>query len=212
METAESILLDKPNSAAQTQQSDNATPPNGSDYEPHPKLMSFRGRARRKEYWDLMLGTIIFVVIVSLSCMPLVCSKDCSTTLENSVLAVVFGLLIVGVVFTLPVSVRRLHDRNMSGWWMLWFWLLGLIPFVGFFSGIVQFVIMGCLDGTPGPNRYGPDPKGRNFPQQGNTSIPAGSVNATPEERIRKLKAMMDDGIISKIEYEEKRAKLLAQI
>ena len=72
---------------------------------------------------------------------------------------------------------------------------------------------MGCHDGIPGPNRYGPDPKGRNFIQPSNVPMHAGLVKSVaPEERIRKFKAMMDDGIISKAEYEEIRTKLLAEI
>jgi len=207
MENVEDILLDKPDSGVQTQPPDPSAEANGPDYECHPTFGSYRGRARRQEYWKIMLGLIFLVLIFAILCATM--SKGDITSIGSPIVLIA---LLVGVLFTLPVSVRRLHDRDMSGWWLLLFWLLGLIPFVGFFSGIVQFVIMGCLDGTPGPNRYGPDPKGRNFTQPGNASMPVGLVNATPEERIRKLKAMMDDGIISKTEYEEKRAKLLAQI
>jgi uncharacterized membrane protein YhaH (DUF805 family) len=48
--------------------------------------------------------------------------------------------------------VRRLHDSDKSGWWLL----LTLIP-VG---GLVLFIFY-LLDGTRGPNRHGADPKGR---------------------------------------------------
>jgi len=47
----------------------------------------------------------------------------------------------------------------MSGWWMIVFWIGGALPYVGWLIGIVQFVIMGCLAGTPGQNRYGMNPK-----------------------------------------------------
>jgi uncharacterized membrane protein YhaH (DUF805 family) len=67
------------------------------------------------------------------------------------------GLLVLWWLGTLipsiAVAVRRFHDQNQSGW----LYLLCLIPYVG---GIVLLVFM-CLDGTPGPNRFGPDPKGR---------------------------------------------------
>jgi len=52
---------------------------------------------------------------------------------------------------TLAVSVRRLHDTGRSGWWIL----IVLIPFIGF---IVMLVFM-VLDGTPGQNQYGANPK-----------------------------------------------------
>ncbi len=52
----------------------------------------------------------------------------------------------------LAVTIRRLHDQDKSGWFVL----LNFIPYVG---SIVVLVFM-CLEGTRGPNRYGPDPKG----------------------------------------------------
>ncbi len=52
---------------------------------------------------------------------------------------------------SLAVAVRRLHDTDRSGWWLL----IGLIPLVG---GIVLLVFF-VLEGTRGPNRHGADPK-----------------------------------------------------
>jgi uncharacterized membrane protein YhaH (DUF805 family) len=49
--------------------------------------------------------------------------------------------------------VRRFHDQDKSGWFVL----LNLIPYIG---GIIVLVFM-CLEGTRGPNRFGPDPKGQ---------------------------------------------------
>lgn len=53
----------------------------------------------------------------------------------------------------LAVAVRRLHDQDKSGWWIL----IGFVPFIG---GIWLLVLY-FMDGTPGPNRFGPDPKER---------------------------------------------------
>ncbi|ESQ83732.1 hypothetical protein AEAC466_12050 [Asticcacaulis sp. AC466] len=65
-----------------------------------------------------------------------------------------FGLFaLVAVWMKLAVLVKRWHDRDKSGWWML----IGLIPFVG---GLWILIECGFLDGTPGPNRFGPSPKG----------------------------------------------------
>ena len=52
---------------------------------------------------------------------------------------------------SIAVAVRRLHDTDRSGWWIL----LGFIPIIG---GIVLLVFY-VLEGTQGPNRFGPDPK-----------------------------------------------------
>ena len=53
----------------------------------------------------------------------------------------------------LAVAVRRMHDQDKSGWWVL----IGLVPLIG---GIWLLVLY-LTGGTPGPNRYGPDPKGQ---------------------------------------------------
>jgi uncharacterized membrane protein YhaH (DUF805 family) len=60
---------------------------------------------------------------------------------------------ISGLVFLLPglsASVRRLHDRDRSGWWLL----LSLIPLVGSIILLVWFV----SPGSDRPNRFGSDP------------------------------------------------------
>ena len=66
-------------------------------------------------------------------------------------------LLFVGFLYlfipALAVTFRRLHDTDRSAWWIL----VGLIPFLGALALLVFY----CLDGTPGANRFGPDPKGR---------------------------------------------------
>ncbi len=58
----------------------------------------------------------------------------------------------------LAVNVRRLHDRDMSGWWLLGLVVLSAIPVVGIIVSIGWLVLM-FLPGTQGPNRFGPDPK-----------------------------------------------------
>jgi len=87
-------------------------------------------------------------------------------------------LLVVAIaiwVSWFAVGVKRLHDRDKSGWWILLFYVapsvLGSIantreqPLAGFVLGVASFAIsiwglveLGFLRGTVGPNRYGPDP------------------------------------------------------
>lgn len=59
---------------------------------------------------------------------------------------------------SIAVTVRRFHDRDMSGWWYLGLALAGAIPLIGFLASIALFVLM-VLPGTAGSNRFGPDPK-----------------------------------------------------
>ena len=61
----------------------------------------------------------------------------------------IYGLAII--IPSLAVQIRRFHDQDKSGWFVL----LNFIPYVG---GLVVLVFM-CLDGTKGKNRFGDDPK-----------------------------------------------------
>jgi len=69
---------------------------------------------------------------------------------------ILIGLLCLWALFTLipslAVAIRRLHDQDKSGWMLL----LGLIPLVG----PIILLVFYCIEGTRGPNRFGPDPKG----------------------------------------------------
>jgi uncharacterized membrane protein YhaH (DUF805 family) len=88
-------------------------------------------------------------------------------------------LLVLGTWSGLAVGVKRLHDRDKSGWWILLFWLgpsilggwqtatpdLGGGLILSLAAGAIAiwaFVELGCLRGTAGPNQYGPDPLGAN--------------------------------------------------
>ena len=64
----------------------------------------------------------------------------------------------VVLIPSIAVSVRRLHDREMTGWWYLGFIILSAIPLIGLLASIAFIVVM-ALPGTPGPNKYGPSPK-----------------------------------------------------
>ena len=133
-----------------------------------PSFLSFRGRARRRTYWcaTLLIG-FVATLSVAVAAYPVLCAIaegglddfNAVLTAHGAGLLIAFAICIAAFFLLLPVSVRRLHDRDMSGWWLLAFLIGGVLPFVGLFVGIAQFVIMGCLAGTPGPNRYGMNPK-----------------------------------------------------
>lgn len=134
---------------------------------PFHRYFDFQGRSRRMEYWSFTLLNVIIVIVLmgiamgsgfSLAALE---SGDAST-MFSGVSAVMFGLLglywLAVFIPSIAVAVRRLHDRDMSGWWYLGFILLGMIPFVGWIASIAFLVIL-FLPGTVGPNRFGPDPK-----------------------------------------------------
>jgi uncharacterized membrane protein YhaH (DUF805 family) len=122
------------------------------------QYVDFSGRARRTEYWMFTLFNVIIMVVLSVvDAMVFGSGSFAGTTDPGSVSASVnLGVLttIYALAVLLPslaVSVRRLHDTDRSGWWLL----IGLVPLVG---GIVLLVFY-LLPGTRGPNRFGADPK-----------------------------------------------------
>lgn len=112
------------------------------------KYVDFTGRARRAEYWWFSLFYFLLVVVLTI--------VDVMRIGADGLLAgrsLLSGLASLALLLpSLSVAVRRLHDTDRSGWWIL----IGLVPLVGF---IVYLVFM-CLRGTAGPNRFGPDPLG----------------------------------------------------
>jgi len=138
---------------------------------PLKRYAEFSGRSRRKEYWMYLLLIVIVGFVLGMI--------EGVMGLQQSV-AGVYGplsaiLALATFIPSLAVGVRRLHDTDRTGWWML----LPILPYAAAFAmlfsgnvamfGILALVALGCavvvlvfmvLDGTKGPNKYGPDPKG----------------------------------------------------
>jgi len=125
------------------------------------KYATFQGRAARSEFWYFFL----FVTIVGIVLMGLAFATGGGAMLEGrqpgGLGIVFFGIYAIFylaiLIPSIAVSVRRLHDRNLSGWWYLGMILASFIPFVGFIASLAFLVVM-CLKGTDGENKYGPDP------------------------------------------------------
>lgn len=109
------------------------------------KYADFSGRARRMEYWMFFVGVMGANVVASILDGILSLSGMIGPYGPLSMI-VLLGTLIPSIA----VGVRRLHDQDKSGWFML----LGLIPLIN----LVLLVFM-FLQGTQGDNQYGPDPK-----------------------------------------------------
>ncbi|MFN4096003.1 MAG: DUF805 domain-containing protein [Sphingomonas sp.] len=167
---------------------------------PFKRFFDFRGRSRRKEFWMYTLFVVIVSIVLSILDSMLGLGGDMSGSsdvtdgsaavggaLSGGLLANLFSL--ITIIPSLAVSVRRLHDVDRTGWWVL----LPLLPvFVGAVAmgiGAAQMAMGGgtgmggialvggglllvglicaivllvwyCTAGTPGPNRFGEDPKG----------------------------------------------------
>ena len=119
---------------------------------PYKRYADFSGRSRRKEFWLFQL----FVFIVYFVLMIVAGMGMSSMTVDpetgavsggglSSVMSIVVMLFWVATIIPLiAVQVRRCHDQDKSGWFIL-------VPIYGF---VLMFI-----EGTRGPNRFGPDPK-----------------------------------------------------
>lgn len=101
------------------------------------KYAVFGGRARRKEYWMFVLVSTLITVVLS------------ALQGDEGVLVGLYSLAVL--LPSLAVTVRRLHDTNRSGLWLL----IALIPLVGF----IVLLVFTVQDSDRIENRYGPSPK-----------------------------------------------------
>jgi len=135
-------------------------------------FFNFNGRVNRAKFW---IAALIFAAInVVMAVLDYVTDQSVVFQALNSMLGIVI------LISSIAVGVKRLHDRNKSGWYLLLFYLvpsilvvigvligafvedstiiatvLGLLAFA---IGVWAFIEMGCLRGTIGVNQYGPDP------------------------------------------------------
>ena len=156
------------------------------------RYAEFSGRSRRKEYWMYTLLSVIITgigyalmlsggyasVMAAASADPLAPADPAALTGASFGATFWIGACIVVVwglgtlIPSIAVSIRRLHDRNMTGWYFLGFIVavvvLSMIPGIGSILTLVAYVgwiVLMALPGTPGPNQYGPDPIGQADPQ-----------------------------------------------
>lgn len=143
---------------------------------------SAKGRVSRKDYWLRfvlpLLGLYLVVVLVVFGLMSALGEAGA-----------IVGLLVIPIYIAIVwasvcVAAKRFHDRGWSGWWVLWFMLIGIgiaivqyglmfafgtdsalagiVALVGALASLViaiwQLVLLGFLPGDKGPNQYGPDP------------------------------------------------------
>ena len=159
---------------------------------PLKRYADFSGRSRRMEFWMWQLFQIIvyFVVII----LVMVAGGGAMMTGDPTALAaagggimiiiLLYGLYVLGVLIpSIAVAVRRLHDTNRTGWWVL----APIAPYILMIlagvmvaaspdsAGVAGVLALVCLlavivlglvllvfyflEGTKGPNQYGPDPK-----------------------------------------------------
>lgn len=126
------------------------------------RYVDFEGRSTRAEYWWFFL--FYWLVIIGLF-IPIIILAGISDGFENdaavvpAIFAVLLGVIlflfiVICIIPSIALAVRRFHDLNQTGWLYLVFFIVGLfIPF----AGLIQ-IIWFIFPGTVGPNQYGEDP------------------------------------------------------
>lgn len=169
---------------------------------------TFRGRSARQEYVVFTIANFILSAILGL--IPVVGG--------------IFGLIII--IPGIAVAVRRLHDLNKSGWWLLapygimligligiaatveegraavWVWVIAL----GGLAALVMSIWMIFTRGTVGRNRFG-DEQNNDNSGGGTTSRPSAADDV--RDRLAQARKMLDDGVISESEYEVMRSNII---
>ena len=191
----------------------------GLMFQPLMRYFDFNGRARRSEYWLWALFLFVVNVILTIlqfSAMGHTVTAMSSATTGAQAMHAGNGMMMISsiklifflavLIPSIAVAVRRMHDTNRTGWWILFPTVVTIVATVIVFSvsgpsmaanfqklgglsgngdpsavlavlsglimplrwiilpsllaKLVTFVFR-VLDGTPGANRFGPDPKGR---------------------------------------------------
>lgn len=180
--------------------------------------MNFQGRASRSEFW--LFGLIVFLISVVTAIL------DVALGFADEGALVLTGIVsLVHIIPQVAVSVRRLHDIDKSGWWLL----VGMIGI-----GVIILLVLFCLQSTPGPNRFGPAQGGnagnhtQNGPYNANEAQSAGdgsnargsgsqgahtapSDSTSHLEQLEKLKALFDGGAIDEGEFARLKADLIGK-
>src|SRR5262245_18582506 len=157
-------------------------------------LFSFKGRINRKPWWLATIAVGLAASVIT-GIIEVAARTSGQTTVDPithqieptgifGVLVGVVGLVDVWIAFAL--SVKRLHDRDRTGWWLIWqlitvvlavilvvvalavpdeqgavwYALAGAAGLAAFAISVWLFVQIGFLRGTQGPNQFGPDPLG----------------------------------------------------
>ena len=103
------------------------------------RFAQFDGRAGRAEYWWFVLANFIVLAVLG------------ALSRASVLFLIIYTLYALAVVIpSIAVGIRRLHDTNRSGWWLL----IAFIPLIGTIILIVFF----ATAGDPGGNRHGPPP------------------------------------------------------
>ncbi len=111
------------------------------------ELFSFKGRMNRLKYW---LYSIVPMAIMFIAVMPIILTAQEGREASPFFSLLMMVAVVVAMWISLAIQVKRWHDIDQSGWWVL----AGMIPYVN----IIVLIVLGFVKGTEGANRFGDDP------------------------------------------------------
>ena len=162
------------------------------------KYATFSGRATRSEYWYFVLiYSITYTILIGIDFAIGTFSKQ---LMENGSFLGYLSTAYSLVLFlpSLAVTVRRLHDINKSGLWVLFI----LVPIIGF----ILLVVYLCTNSKE-DNKYGINPKSLENENQENNSLSKSSNNVI--EQLEKLSKLKEDGILTQEEFDTQKQQIL---
>ena len=130
------------------------------------RYTDFSTRSSRSEYWWVALFMAIVYIVLLIPAFGSLGSMDFEAIEAGDLSTFSMGPFIPLLLFVLAsfipsiaLAVRRIHDFDKSGWLYLLFIVVSMVPILGIIASIGWIVVM-CLRGTQGDNRFGPDPVG----------------------------------------------------
>ncbi|MDO5462299.1 MAG: DUF805 domain-containing protein [bacterium] len=161
------------------------------------------GRSTRGEFWRISLLSIVIYIMGGLLSFGIVVAVDPWLGMALSIMVHTLAFLL-----PLPTTVRRYHDLDMSGTWYLFFacFSVFVVP------ALLNFILLGFLPGTRGPNRYGPPPTDVAPIVVKKIQASSSSSPQLFKLRLERIEKMYAKKMISKQKYEQQKAALLAKI
>jgi uncharacterized membrane protein YhaH (DUF805 family) len=148
------------------------------------RYAEFSGRSRRMEYWmfflfQILINVALYVLMLVVGGSAMMLGADsggmAALGIGAIIIAILYLIVTVGLIIpALAVGVRRLHDTNRTGWWLLAplapyvllivgaateMTAVSVIGVIGVLIAGVAVIVFMFLDGTRGDNKYGHDPK-----------------------------------------------------
>ncbi|NNU63617.1 MULTISPECIES: DUF805 domain-containing protein [Ochrobactrum] len=157
----------------------------------------FSGRATRSQYW--LFSLILFGMLI----VALMIDQVFGDTTTDEPAGVITGLVYLAhLVPSIAVGVRRLHDTDRSGWWLL----AVFVPLIG----QLAVLIFMCLPSSPGRNRFDVAP-GYEPHEPFAGSKPATPASGHSLDQLEKIASLRASGAIDEDEFKQLKANVLSR-